>query len=97
MNHFHYINGVLHAENVQPASILHEEVGTPFYCYSSSNAGPGTIPCSADAFSDIDAKVCYAMKANSNQAVLKTLAELGSAGRMLFPVVSCMRALSLQA
>ncbi|MEM7214704.1 MAG: diaminopimelate decarboxylase [Pseudomonadota bacterium] len=76
MNHFHYINGILHAENV-PIPEIAEKVGTPFYCYSSATL-ERHYTVFANAFSDIDAKVCYAMKANSNQAVLATLARLGS-------------------
>ena len=75
MNHFHYINGILHAENVSIPDIA-KEVGTPFYCYSTATL-TRHYNVFADAFSDIDAKVCYAMKANSNQAVLTTLAKLG--------------------
>jgi diaminopimelate decarboxylase len=71
MNHFHYIDGILHAEDV-PIPEIAAEVGTPFYCYSTRH-----YTVFADAFSDIDAKICYAMKANSNQAVLTTLAKLG--------------------
>ncbi len=76
MNHFHYIDGVMHAENVPIAEIA-AQVGTPFYCYSTATL-ERHYNVFADAFSDIDAKVCYAMKANSNQAVLTTLANLGS-------------------
>jgi len=75
MNHFHYIDGVLHAENVSIQTIA-EQVGTPFYCYSTATL-TRHYNVFANAFSDMDVKVCYAMKANSNQAVLKTLANLG--------------------
>jgi len=75
MNHFHYINGILHAENVSIPEIA-KEVSTPFYCYSTATL-TRHYNVFAEAFSDIDAKVCYAMKANSNQAVLTTLAKLG--------------------
>lgn len=76
MNHFHYINGILHAENV-PIPEIASSVGTPFYCYSTATL-ERHYRVFAEAFSDIDAMICYAMKANSNQAVLKTLAEMGS-------------------
>ncbi|MEO1703070.1 MAG: diaminopimelate decarboxylase [Pseudomonadota bacterium] len=76
MNHFEYKDGVLHAEDVSVPRIA-EAVGTPFYCYSTATLSRH-FNVFADAFSDIDALVCYAMKANSNQAVLKTLAQLGS-------------------
>lgn len=75
MNHFHYINGILHAEDISIPEIA-KAVGTPFYCYSTATL-TRHYTVFADAFSDIDAKICYAMKANSNQAVLTTLAKLG--------------------
>ncbi|MCO6387160.1 diaminopimelate decarboxylase [Aliihoeflea sp. 40Bstr573] len=76
MNHFEYKNGVLHAEDVSLLDIA-AEVGTPFYCYSTATL-ERHYTVFADAFADMDALVCYAMKANSNQAVLKTLARLGA-------------------
>lgn len=75
MNHFHYIDGILHAENVAIPQIA-KAVGTPFYVYSTATL-TRHYTVFADAFSDIDAKICFAMKANSNQAVLTTLAKLG--------------------
>lgn len=76
MNHFHYLDGVLHAENV-PVPQIAAKLGTPFYCYSTA-----TLERHFKVFSDglrgLDALVCYAMKANSNQAVVKTLARLGA-------------------
>lgn len=76
MNHFEYRNGVLHAEDVSLLDIA-AEVGTPFYCYSTATL-ERHYTVFAGAFADMDALVCYAMKANSNQAVLKTLAKLGA-------------------
>lgn len=76
MNHFDYTDGILHAENVSIPEIA-ERVGTPFYCYSTATL-TRHYEVFAGAFSDVDALVCYAMKANSNQAVLTTLAKLGS-------------------
>jgi diaminopimelate decarboxylase len=76
VNHFEYRNGVLHAEDVSLLDIA-AEVGTPFYCYSTATL-ERHYTVFADAFADMDALVCYAMKANSNQAVLKTLAKLGA-------------------
>jgi diaminopimelate decarboxylase len=76
VNHFHYIDGVLHAENV-PVPEIAKAVGTPFYCYSTATLERHYRVFSS-AFADVDAMVCYAMKANSNQAVLKTLARLGA-------------------
>ena len=76
MNHFDYRDGVLHAEDVSVIDIA-KAVGTPFYCYSTATLERHYSVFSR-AFSDIDAMVCYAMKANSNQAVLKTLGRLGA-------------------
>ena len=76
MHHFAYRNGALHAEDVPLAQIA-GEVGTPFYCYSSSTIERHFEVFRA-AFADRPALVCYAMKANSNQAVLRTLARLGA-------------------
>ncbi|PYE89015.1 diaminopimelate decarboxylase [Phyllobacterium leguminum] len=76
MNHFDYRDGVLHAENVSVADIA-RAVGTPFYCYSTATL-TRHYRVFSETFADMDALVCYALKANSNQAVLKTLAKLGS-------------------
>ncbi|KQT44414.1 diaminopimelate decarboxylase [Aureimonas sp. Leaf454] len=76
MNHFEYRDGVLHAEDVDIRAIA-AEVGTPFYCYSTATL-TRHYEVFSGAFADLDALVCYAMKANSNQAVLKTLADLGA-------------------
>lgn len=76
MNHFEYRDGILHAEGVSLPDIA-SQVGTPFYCYSTATL-TRHYKVFSGAFSDIDSMVCYAMKANSNQAVLKTLAQLGS-------------------
>ncbi|MDP3899259.1 MAG: diaminopimelate decarboxylase [Mesorhizobium sp.] len=76
MNHFEYRDGVLHAEDV-PLPEIAAAVGTPFYCYSKATL-TRHYRVFAEAFSGLDSLVCYAMKANSNQAVLKTLAKLGS-------------------
>ncbi|WP_062204155.1 diaminopimelate decarboxylase [Aureimonas sp. AU12] len=76
MNHFEYRDGILHAEDVDLRTIA-AAVGTPFYCYSTATL-ERHYRVFTQAFADIDALVCYAMKANSNQAVLKTLAALGA-------------------
>src|SRR3954454_5486016 len=76
MNHFSYRNGVLHAEAVNLVDLA-SAVGTPFYCYSTATL-VRHLQVFAGAFADVPALVCYAMKANSNQAVLKTLAGLGA-------------------
>lgn len=79
MDHFHYRNGELYAEDVAISEIA-AQVGTPFYCYSSATLthhfcvlekalkGAGfTAPL-----------LCYSVKANSNIAVIATLARLGA-------------------
>ncbi|MGB8816938.1 MAG: diaminopimelate decarboxylase [Rhizobiaceae bacterium] len=76
MNHFHYRDGVLHAEDV-PVPQIAAAVGTPFYCYSTATLERHFKVFSA-GLKGLDALVCYAMKANSNQAVIKTLARLGA-------------------
>ena len=76
MHHFAYRDGVLHAEAVN-LDTLAATVGTPFYCYSTATL-TRHYEVFADAFADVDALVCYAMKANSNQAVVSTLAKLGA-------------------
>ena len=76
MNHFAYRDGVLCAEAV-PLEHIAAEVGTPFYCYSTATL-TRHYKVFAEAFAGMNALVCYAMKANSNQAVIKTLAKLGA-------------------
>ncbi len=76
MNHFEYRNGVLHAEDV-PLTEIAASVGTPFYCYSTATL-TRHYSVFSNAFAGMNALVCYAMKANSNIAVLKTLARLGA-------------------
>jgi len=76
MHHFEYRDGVMHAEAVS-LDALAAAVGTPFYCYSTATLTRHYTVFSG-AFADVDALVCYAMKANSNQAVLRTLAKLGA-------------------
>jgi len=76
MQHFEYRDGRFHAEDVDLAEIA-RTVGTPFYCYSTATL-TRHFRVFADAFKESRALVCYAMKANSNQAVLKTLVGLGA-------------------
>src|SRR5579863_3581110 len=76
MRHFAYRGGVMHAEDVDLREIA-RAVGTPFYCYSTATI-ERHYRVFSDAFADRKALVCYAMKANSNQAVLRTLARLGA-------------------
>src|ERR1700678_4562472 len=76
MHHFDYRGGVLHAEAVDLIALA-QAVGMPLYCYSSATL-ERNYRVFAGAFADVDALVCYAMKANSNQAVIATLARLGA-------------------
>jgi diaminopimelate decarboxylase len=76
MHHFSYVGGALHAEGVSLARIA-EAVGTPFYCYSTATL-ERHYRVLQDAFAGLDALICYAIKANSNQAVIKTLGDLGA-------------------
>jgi diaminopimelate decarboxylase len=76
MNHFNYRAGVLHAEAVS-LSDLAKTVGTPFYCYSTATL-ERHFRVFTDAFAGEKVMVCYAMKANSNQSVVRTLAKLGA-------------------
>ncbi len=76
MHHFHYAHGTLHAEGVALSRIA-AEVGTPFYCYSSATL-ERHYEVLKKAFQGQDALICFAVKANSNQAVLATMARLGA-------------------
>src|SRR5919201_2273394 len=76
MHHFDYRAGVLHAEGVNVEDIA-AAVGTPFYCYSTATL-ERHYRVFAGAFADMPALVCYALKSNSNQAVIATLARLGA-------------------
>jgi diaminopimelate decarboxylase len=76
MHHFAYRGGLLHAEEVSITDIA-AAVGTPFYCYSTATL-ERHYRVFAEAFTGTDARICYAMKANSNQSVLMTLAALGA-------------------
>ncbi len=74
--YFPYVNSEMFAENVAISDIA-KEVSTPFYCYSNT-AITQNFQDYQQAFDDQDAIICYAVKANGNQAVLSTLAKLGS-------------------
>jgi diaminopimelate decarboxylase len=76
VNHFEYRDGVLYAEDV-PVPAIAAAVGTPFYCYSTATL-ERHYRVFAEAFAGLDALICYAMKANSNQAVIRTLAKMGA-------------------
>lgn len=66
----------MHAEDVD-LTALAREVGTPFYCYSTATL-ERHYRVFAEAFADVSSLVCFALKANSNQAVIATLAKLGA-------------------
>ncbi len=76
MSHFHYVNGILHAEQV-PLDRIAAAVGTPFYCYSAAILSE-RYRAFAKSFDGRRAMICYSLKANSNQAVIATLAKLGA-------------------
>ena len=76
MNHFEIKHGALHAEDVAIADIA-AAVGTPFYCYSTATL-ERHYRVFAEAFADVPATVCYAMKANGNRAIVRIFANLGA-------------------
>lgn len=76
MPHFLYQDGVLHAEGVSLSAIA-DEFGTPTYVYSKATLLEN-FNAYQDACAGRDALVCYAMKANSNLAVLDLLARQGA-------------------
>lgn len=76
MDHFLYRNGILHAEDVAIPDIA-AAVGTPFYVYSTATL-TRHFRLFDEALAGLDHLVCYAMKANSNQAVLRLMASLGA-------------------
>ncbi len=76
MDHFIYRDGALFAEDIPVAEIA-AQVGTPFYCYSTATL-TRHFRLFDEALAGMDHLVCYAMKAASNQAILKTLAGLGA-------------------
>ncbi len=76
MDHFLYKNGVLHAEGV-PVPEIASAVGTPFYAYSSATL-TRHFRVVEEALQGHPHLICYAMKANSNQAVIKLLGSLGA-------------------
>ena len=76
MDHFNYRNGQLYAEDVSVAEIA-TSVGTPFYVYSTATLARH-FQLFDEALDGMDHCICYAMKAASNQAILKTLGNLGA-------------------
>jgi diaminopimelate decarboxylase len=76
VDHFTYKNRALSAEDVALAKIA-DAVGTPFYCYSTATL-ERHYRVFADALAGLEATICFAVKANSNVAVIRTLAALGA-------------------
>jgi len=76
VNHFDYRDGVLHAEDV-PLPEIAAAVGTPFYCYSTATL-VRHYRVFKEAFGALDTLICYSVKANSNQAIIRTLVEEGA-------------------
>ncbi len=76
MDHFIYKDAELFAENV-PLSRIAGKIGTPFYCYSRATL-ERHYAVFADAFSGLDAHICYSLKANGNLAVVSALGRLGA-------------------
>ena len=76
MHHFQYRDGALFAEDVD-ITALADQVGTPFYVYSAATLRRH-VRVMREAFEGIPTLVAYAMKANSNQAVLKVIAGEGA-------------------
>ena len=76
MDAFNYRDGELFAENVA-LSALAQQFGTPTYVYSRAHI-EGQYRAYADALAGVPHLVCFAVKANSNLAVLNVLARLGA-------------------
>ncbi|HVL21050.1 MAG TPA: diaminopimelate decarboxylase [Amaricoccus sp.] len=76
MDHFNYRNGILHAEDV-PLPAIAEAVGTPAYVYSTATL-TRHFRVFEDALAGLDHLICYAVKANSNLAVLRLMGSLGA-------------------
>ena len=76
MDHFNYRDGELYAEDI-PVSAIADRFGTPAYVYSRATL-ERHYRAYDDALRDHPHLVCYAVKANSNLAVLNVLARLGA-------------------
>src|SRR6185369_12709423 len=76
MHDFRYVNGELYCEQV-PIKTLVQKFGTPLYVYSQKTFSDHFRKLD-EALAGLDHLICYALKANSNLAVLRTLANLGS-------------------
>ncbi|MEL6239267.1 MAG: alanine racemase, partial [Pseudomonadota bacterium] len=76
MHHFHYKDGILHAEGVGLAHLA-QTVGTPFYCYSEATLRRH-VRVFQEAFEGADLLTAFSVKANSNISILKVLASEGT-------------------
>lgn len=76
MHHFQYVGGKLFCERVSVESLV-KKFGTPLYVYSQRTLTDHFNRLDS-ALAPLDHTICYAMKANSNLAVIRTLANLGS-------------------
>lgn len=76
MDHFIAKNGEIHAEDVALSSIAHA-IGTPFYCYSTATLNRH-VDVLREALLPLSPLICFAVKANSNLAVLRTLGNAGT-------------------
>jgi diaminopimelate decarboxylase len=76
MHAFEYRDGVFHAEGASLAHIA-REIGTPFYCYATAALEQAYREL-VSAFAGLNSTIFYSLKANSNQAVIRTLARLGA-------------------
>ena len=76
MHHFHYQQDELYCEDVAVRDIANQ-VGTPFYLYSHATLKRHFLAFDK-AFDGVDRLVCFSAKANSNMAILKLFADLGS-------------------
>lgn len=76
MHDFHFKDGQLCCENVRLSSIA-ARVGTPFYVYSYKTLTEHFLKIQ-EAFAPLNPTICYAMKANGNLAIMKSLVDLGA-------------------
>ena len=76
MHSFHYENGSLHCEGVDLESLASQH-GTPLYVYSKATILDHYRRL-AESMGELDCRICYATKANSNLAILNLLAKEGA-------------------
>jgi diaminopimelate decarboxylase len=76
MHHFHYSGQNLHCESVDLAGVA-QLYGTPTYVYSAATIADNYTRL-AKGLAGLDVQICYAMKANSNLALLRHFANLGA-------------------